>query len=44
MRKLLTLLLLAILFTNCTLDSTDDLTLPTPTSITYTINVKTIID
>ncbi|MFN0729006.1 hypothetical protein [Polaribacter gochangensis] len=44
MKKLSALLLLAILFTNCTSVSTEDLTVPTPNSITYTVNVKTIID
>jgi hypothetical protein len=44
MKQLLTLLFLALFFSNCTSVSTDDLTIPPPTSINYTANVKTIID
>lgn len=44
MKKIFSLLLIALFFSNCTSDSTDDLTTPTPILITYTANVKSIID
>jgi len=44
MKKLFSLFFLAFIFFNCTSVSTDDLTIPTPTIINYTANVKTIID
>lgn len=44
MKKIFSLLLIALFFFNCTSDSTDNLTIPTPISITYTANVKSIID
>lgn len=44
MRKLFSLLIITLFFFNCTSDSTDDLTTPTPTVATYNDNVKSIID
>ena len=44
MKKLSILIILVILLSNCTSVSPDDLTLPTPTVVSYTANVKTIID
>lgn len=44
MKKALILLLFTLIFSNCTSVSTDDLTIPAPVSITYTANVKSIID
>ncbi len=44
MKKLFTLLIFALLLINCTSDSTDDLTIPVPTAITYTQHVKMIMD
>ena len=44
MKKIFTLCFFTILFSNCATDSTDDLTTPIPTAITYTQNVKAIID
>ncbi len=44
MKKLFTLFIFALLCSNCTSDSTDDLTIPIPTVITYTQNVKMILD
>lgn len=44
MRKLLSFLITTLFFFNCTSDSTDDLTIQTPTVVSYTKNIKTIID
>lgn len=44
MKNLFTLLLFTILFSSCSNDSTDDLTTPIPTVITYNLNVKSIMD
>ncbi len=44
MKFFFTLIIITLLFFNCTSVSTDDLTLPTPTVVSYTANVKTIID
>jgi hypothetical protein len=44
MKKSFSLLLTSLLFFNCTSDSTDDLTTSTPTTITYTANVRSIIN
>ncbi len=44
MKKLSTLFIFAFLFSNCTSDSTDDLTIPVPVVITYAQNVKMIMD
>lgn len=44
MKKIFSLFIIAILLANCTSDSTDDLTIPIPTVVTYTQNVKAIMD
>ncbi len=44
MKKLALLFVLAIIVMSCESDSTDDLTIPAPDIITYTANVKSIID
>jgi hypothetical protein len=44
MKNTFSLLTLVLFFANCTSVSTDDLTIPAPASITYTANVKAIID
>ncbi len=44
MKKFFPLFSLALFFSNCTSVSTEDLTIPAPSIITYTANVKSIID
>jgi hypothetical protein len=44
MKNLFSLLLFTFLFVSCSSDSTEDLTTPTPTSVTYTASVKAIVD
>lgn len=44
MKQLVLLCMLVMVFSNCTSDSTDDLTIPIPTAVTYTQNVKPILD
>jgi hypothetical protein len=44
MKKLLLLFIITLFFINCTSVSTDDLTIPAPIIVSYTTNVKNIID
>ena len=44
MKQLLLLCIFAIVCSNCTSDSTDDLTIPIPSAITYTQHVQPILD
>ena len=44
MKKLFLLFIFGVFLSNCTSDSTDDLTLPIPAAVTYTQNVKPILD
>jgi hypothetical protein len=44
MKNVFSLLLLSLFFFNCSSDSTDDLTTPLPVTITYTQNIKAIMD
>jgi hypothetical protein len=44
MKNILFLLLITFISMSCSSDSTEDLTEPTPTSVTYSANVKAIID
>lgn len=44
MKKLFSLLTIATILTSCSSDSTEDVTTPVPTSVTYTANIKAIID
>ena len=44
MKKISLLFIFTILLTSCSSDSTDDLTIPIPNTITYTQNIKAITD
>ena len=44
MKRFALFCIFGILFSNCTSDSTDDLTIPVMTAITYTQHVKPILD
>ena len=44
MKNFISFCLLILLFSNCTSDSTDDLTTPAPAAITYDSNIKSIIN
>ena len=44
MKNSISFFMIIILFSNCTSDSTDELTIPAPSAITYELNVKPIIN